>query len=147
MSSEQERPVLPNSTPTGCQITSVIAWAVTPICTTPSHYLAILEMAVFCSSPFLGDLFLSEVACGKPPACRSPASWSHMSLVCCSCRIMLRWDEGCCKTAAELHPCQQLSAAMSPPRGWVIHQSMRGGGFWGVWSVPARNKVLRDYCN
>lgn len=97
MSSEQERRVLPNSTPTGCQITSVITWAVTLLQAflgkTPSQYLAILEMADFCSNPFLGDLFLTEVACGKPPACKSLASWSLLSLVCCSHWVMLRWDE------------------------------------------------------
>lgn len=125
MSSEQERPVLPNSTPTGCQITSVIAWAVTLLQAsqgkTPSHHLAILEMADFCHNPFLGDLFLTEVARGKPPACKSPASQSRPPLVCCSCWV----GTG---DAAK----QQLSSA--PPR--PLHEAgsdIRGGGFfWGM---------------
>lgn len=121
MSSEQERPVLPNSTPTGCQITSVIhglSLRSEPFRgKTPSHYLAILEMADFCSNPFLGDLFPTEVARGKPPACKSPASRSRLPWACCSRRVVLRWDKGRRKAAAELHRCQQLSTAVSPPRG------------------------------
>lgn len=62
MSLEQERPVLPNSPPTGCQMTSVIAWVVTalkPFRATPSHCFSNLGSGRVCSNPLLGDLFLS----------------------------------------------------------------------------------------
>lgn len=87
MSSELERPVLPNSTPTGCQITRVIAWAVSSLQAfrgkTPSHYLAVLEMADFGSNPFLGDLFLTlRLHMGNHQLAQP--SGSRLSLVCCS---------------------------------------------------------------
>lgn len=87
MSSELKRPVLPNSTPTGCQITSVIAWAVSSLQAfqgkTPSHYLAVLEMADFGNNPFLGDLFLTlRLHMGNHQLAHP--SGSRLSLVCCS---------------------------------------------------------------
>lgn len=63
MSSEQERPVLSNSIPMGCQITSVLTQAVTAIRAfqdTLSHYVAISEITNFHCHPFMSVGSISQ---------------------------------------------------------------------------------------
>lgn len=92
MSMHQERPVWPNSTPTHCQMTSVIAWAVTasqPFGVTPSHCFSNLGNGRFVVT-------LSWVTCCSQWGCtwettnlQVPECWSHPSLVCCSHWVVL----------------------------------------------------------
>jgi len=136
MSLEQERPVLPNSTPTGSQIISVTLLGAFQ-CTAPSRCVAAPAMADACADPLLGDLSLAEVALGKPPACESPAKRSHLSSVCCW--VALGWDERCCERCLS-----RIGAGGSAPPCPLPWLGRRRGAL-GAWSVPARSKVLRNY--
>lgn len=99
---------------------------------TSSHCLLIPEMAHFWSNPFLGDLVLM-----LRETQQLPSPQPCLSLLCCSRWAVLRWDKGCCSSSVP--PCPRHKG------GSVTRAS--GVRYFGIWSVPARNRVLRNCCN